>query len=118
MTVPVPASDGPYVVKGIHNIPFREMWNQPGLDMRARSFITLACVGAADTAFPIQTHVDAAMQSGDITYDEIREFVLHFAVYLGWPKASIVEQVVEESWARIQEEGGPVTLERPQVPGA
>src|SRR3978361_1390291 len=83
MTVPAPPSDSPYRQAGIANFVFGEMWCRPGLDMRARRWITLACVGAADTVVPITSHVYAAMKSGDISYEEMMEFVLHFAVYSG-----------------------------------
>jgi 4-carboxymuconolactone decarboxylase len=118
MTIPAPPSDSPYRQAGIANFVFGEMWNRPGLDMRARRWITLACVGAADTVVPITAHVYAAMKSGDISYDEMMEFVVHFAVYSGWPKASIMEQVIREQWARIVEEGGVVSMPKPEVPGA
>lgn len=118
MTMQPPVSDSPYRQAGIANFVFAEMWSRPGLDMRARRFITLACVGAAGTMVPITTHVYAAMNSGDVTYEEMMEFVLHFAVYQGWPKASIMEQVVREQWERIQKDGGPVRIEAPQRPGA
>lgn len=116
MTTPGPKADSPYYAAGIRNFVFGEMWCRPGLDMRSRRWITLACVAFAGTTVPIQTHFYAALKSGDITYEEMQEFVLHFAVYAGWPKASIIELTVREAWARIQAEGGPVPLERPVAP--
>jgi 4-carboxymuconolactone decarboxylase len=118
MTIPAPPSDSAYRQAGIANFVFAEMWSRPGLDMRARRWITLACVGAADTTVPITAHVYAAMKSGDISYDEMMEFVLHFAVYSGWPKASIMEQVVREQWAKIEAEGGIVAMPLPDRPAA
>ncbi|MDO7842205.1 carboxymuconolactone decarboxylase family protein [Sphingomonas immobilis] len=118
MTSPAPPPDSAYRQAGIANFVFAEMWSRPGLDMRTRRFITLACVGAADTAVPIMAHVYAAMKSGDVTYEEMMEFVLHFAVYSGWPKASILEQTVREQWERIQKEGGTVQMTLPVKPGA
>ena len=117
MTLPAPPPDSPYRAAGIRNFVFAEMWSRPGLDMRSRRWITLACVAAADTLVPIQTHIYAALKSGDITYEEMQEFVLHFAVYSGWPKASYVEQAAREAWARVQAEGGTVSLARPKAPG-
>jgi 4-carboxymuconolactone decarboxylase len=113
MTTPAPPADSPYRAAGIRNFVFAEMWSRPGLDMRSRRWITLACVAAADTVVPIKSHVYAALKSGDITFEEIQEFVIHFAVYSGWPKASFVEQVAREAWERVQSEGGTVSLKRP-----
>ena len=45
---------------------------------------------------PIRAHVRAAIASGDITVDEMREFALHLAGYAGWPIASIVDSTITE----------------------
>ena len=107
MHSPAPPVDRVYYGAGIANFVFGEMWSRPGLDRRSRRWITLACVGAADTAIPIRTHIYAALKSGDVTYEEMSEFVLHFAVYLGWPKASILQSTMEEQWEKVLSEGGP-----------
>jgi 4-carboxymuconolactone decarboxylase len=85
---------------------FGQVWPRPGLGRRERRWVTLVCVGAADAPQPIDDHVYAALNSGDLTLDEVLEFILHFAVYCGWPKASHVERVVRTQWASIQRERG------------
>ncbi len=45
--------------------------------------MTLACVAAADAEQPLREHVYAALNSGDLSITEMREAVLHFAVYAG-----------------------------------
>jgi len=94
----------PYTTAGILNFVFGEVWQRPGLSVRDRRFITLACVGLDDTVGPIQSHVYSALKSRDVSYDEMRELVLHFAAYSGWPKASYLDQVAAASWQRIQKE--------------
>lgn len=116
MHAPAPPADVPYYQAGIRAFVFGEMWSRPGLDMRSRRWITLACVACADTVVPITSHVYAALKSGDITLEEMLEFVLHYAVYSGWPKASILQQTVMEQWMRVQREGGPEKLEKPKRP--
>lgn len=112
-TFPAPPPHTPYTRNGIADFVFGEVWNRPGLDLKARRWITLACVAASDTVVPIQAHIYSALKSGDIGIEEMHEFVLHFAVYCGWPKASIVNQAVLDAWARIEEEGGTVTMKKP-----
>jgi 4-carboxymuconolactone decarboxylase len=73
-----------------------EVWARPGLSIRDRRWISLACTGASGMGYPVRTHVEAALKSGDISLEELEEFVLHFAVYAGWPKASLVNQMVVE----------------------
>ena len=79
---------------------------RPGLSRRDRRFVTLPCVAAADAEEPLRDHVYAALNSGDVTITEIRETVLHFAVYSGWPKASRFNMIVDEQWERIHRERG------------
>ncbi|ONH58737.1 carboxymuconolactone decarboxylase [Frankia sp. CcI49] len=85
---------------------FGEVWSRPGLSRRDRRWVTLTCVAAADAPGPIDDHVYAALNSGDIDLPAMLEFVLHFAVYCGWPKASHLEGVIARMSARIAQENG------------
>ncbi len=85
---------------------FGQVWARPGLSRRDRRWVTLTCVAAADSPQPIDDHVYAALESGDIELTAMLEFVLHFAVYCGWPKASHLEGAVMRQWARIEAEHG------------
>jgi 4-carboxymuconolactone decarboxylase len=85
---------------------FGQVWARPGLSRRDRRWVTLACVAAADAPGPIEAHVHAALASGDIELEALLEFVLQFAVYCGWPKASHVEGVIRRQWARLRDERG------------
>ena len=49
--------------------------------------------------------MSSALQSGDITLDELREAVAHFAVYQGFPKATTFHLAVEEAASRLAEGG-------------
>jgi 4-carboxymuconolactone decarboxylase len=99
--VGAPGRDRPYQDAGILNFVFGHMWKRPGLTRRDRRFITLACVGVSDSTIPVHSHVYSALRSGDVTTDEIREVVLQFAVYAGWPKASFLQSAVEEQLVKI-----------------
>ena len=106
MTRPYDRGSSPYNEAGLLDFLFADIWNRPGLSRRDRRWVTLACVGAADTVGPIEAHVYAAMNSGDMSVEEMQEFVLHFAVYCGWPKGSFLDQVVWSQHVRICEERG------------
>nr|WP_218617446.1 carboxymuconolactone decarboxylase family protein [Cryptosporangium aurantiacum] len=99
-----PARDNPYQGAGILNFVFGEMWVRPGLDMKARRLITVACVAFQDAPIPIDSHVYAALKSGDVSFDEMDELALHFAVYSGWPKASHLNGVIAAQQARVRAE--------------
>ncbi len=105
MTVAVPDGNSPFA-EGLVDFVFGEIWSRPGLSRRNRRFVTLACVAAADAINPLEQHVYAALNTGDVTINEMRETVLHFAVYAGWPKASRFNIVVDQEWARILAERG------------
>jgi 4-carboxymuconolactone decarboxylase len=74
-----------------------QVWSRPGLTHRERRWVTLTCV-AYDPTGPIDEQVYAAFESGDIELEAMLEFVLHFAVYCGWPKASALEGSIIEQW--------------------
>jgi 4-carboxymuconolactone decarboxylase len=117
MTVDPPEDTSPAISDGLIDFVFAEIWSRPGLSRRDRRFVTLACVAAADSDDPLEQHVYAALRSGDVSITEMRETVLHFAVYAGWPKASRFNMVVDVQWARLREEQGlPVTPPEPLLP--
>jgi 4-carboxymuconolactone decarboxylase len=101
MVLPAPPPFTPYFEAGIINFVFGEMWMRPGLDQRARRWITL--VGVADSAAstPIRTHTFAAMASGNASAGEMQEFVLQYAIHGSWPKASPIQAAVLEMADRV-----------------
>lgn len=103
--VPAPPRGIPYF-EAIRDYVFGDMWKRPGLSRRDRRWVTVPCVAFSDATTPIRSHVYSAMKTGDISVDEMRELVLQFAAYSGWPKGSFLQQVVEEENARIAGEGG------------
>ncbi|MEN4479315.1 carboxymuconolactone decarboxylase family protein [Mycolicibacterium cosmeticum] len=99
-----PTRDNPYQGAGILNFVFGEMWLRPGLGMKERRLVTVACVAWQDAPYPILSHVYAALKSGDVSFDEMDELALHFAAYYGWPKASHLNQVIGEQKQRVLDE--------------
>ena len=64
-----------------------EIWSRPGLDRRTRSCITLTALIALHRDEELEMHLRAALRNG-LTPDEIREVLLHSAVYCGVPAAN------------------------------
>jgi 4-carboxymuconolactone decarboxylase len=91
-----PAGQEPFSEQGVLGTVFAELWTRPGLADRDRRWISITCVCAAGSDAPIRQHIEAALDSGDITFDEMTEFVLHFAFYAGWPIASTAHRVLRE----------------------
>ena len=91
-----------YFDGGILNFVFGEMWNRPGLDQRARRWLTLVGVGNSSSSTPIRSHVWSAMASGNASREEMFEFVLQYAVHAGWPRASVMQGAVIEQAQRVE----------------
>ena len=75
------------------------VWNRDGLPLKTRSLITLAALTALKCPQEIKGHVRGALNNG-CTIEEIRETLLHCAVYAGVP-ASIdafraAQEVIDE----------------------
>ena len=69
--------------------------------------MTLSCVCAAGVVIPIQTHVYAAINSGDCTLDEVDEFGLHVATQLGWPKGQNINMYLIDADRQGRRRPGP-----------
>jgi 4-carboxymuconolactone decarboxylase len=101
MIFPAPPPAVAYFEAGILNFVFAEMWMRPGLDQRARRWITLVGVANSSSTIPIRSHTYAAMASGNATVQEMHEFVLQYAIHGGWPRASVMQAVVFEMGDRV-----------------
>lgn len=64
-----------------------EIWTRPGLTRQTRSMITLAMMVALNRGEEFRMHVRAALKNG-VTREEIKEVLLHAAIYCGVPAAN------------------------------
>jgi 4-carboxymuconolactone decarboxylase len=76
-----------------------EIWTRPGLDRKTRSSITLVALVALGRMDELELHLKAALRNG-LTPDEIKEVLLHCAVYCGVPAANsafaVAQRVLDE----------------------
>jgi 4-carboxymuconolactone decarboxylase len=79
-----------------------EIWARPGLDRKTRSCITLASLVALGREEELAMHVRAALRVG-LTPDQIKEVLLHSAIYCGVPAANGAFAVAQ----RVLDEVGP-----------
>lgn len=74
---------------------FAEVWNRPGLDLRARHLIAICGAASADTPSDIlDGYLTGALQQSLLTPAELREAALHFAVYGGWSRAAVLDRAI------------------------
>ncbi|HKY75782.1 MAG TPA: 4-carboxymuconolactone decarboxylase [Acidimicrobiia bacterium] len=72
-----------------------DVWARPGLDRRTRSCITVALLAALGRDRELAVHLRGALRNG-VTPDEIREVLMHTAVYAGAPAANSAFAVAQE----------------------
>jgi 4-carboxymuconolactone decarboxylase len=92
---PLPESDV-FSGRGIQATVFAEMWTRGVLSPRDRRLITLACVATSAVPSPVTTHVQAAMETGDLTFEEMQEVTFHLSFYTGWPQGSHMNVAMQE----------------------
>jgi len=59
-------------------------WTRPGLDRKTRSMLNLAMLTALGKPAELKLHVKGALANG-VSVEEIKEILLHAAVYCGIP---------------------------------
>jgi 4-carboxymuconolactone decarboxylase len=76
-----------------------EIWSRPGLDRRTRSCITITALVALGRFDELEIHIRAAQRNG-VANEEIKELLLHCAVYCGVPAANrafaVFQRVLDE----------------------
>lgn len=87
----------------INDHAWGSVWLRDGLPLKTRSLITLAALTALRASTELTGHVRGALNNG-CTVEEVREVLLHCAVYAGVPAAaealraadSVIQQVLNE----------------------
>ena len=77
-----------------------EVWTRPGLPRHTRSLLTVGLMVALNREAELRLHLRAAFNNG-VTRDEIREVLLHCAIYAGVPAANSAFHAAEEVFAQL-----------------
>jgi 4-carboxymuconolactone decarboxylase len=72
-----------------------EIWARPGLSRDTRSLLTLAMMIALNRGEELRMHLKAAFNNG-VTREQIKEVLLHSAIYCGVPAANSAFQMAAE----------------------
>ena len=65
-----------------------EIWTRPGIPRHTRSLLTIGLMIALNRGDELRMHLRAAASNG-VTAEEIREVLLHCAIYCGVPAANV-----------------------------
>ena len=71
----------------ITELVWGSVWTRPDLDRRTRSLITIGILASLGRREELELHLRASRNTG-ATLEEIREVLLHVAVYAGVPAAN------------------------------
>lgn len=83
-----------------------EVWTRPGLSRHTRSLLTIGLMVALNRPDELKLHLRAARNNG-VTPDEIKEVLLHCAIYAGVPAANAAFHTASEVLAEVQGSSSP-----------
>ena len=99
--MPAPPKGADYVADVVIDQVFAEIWTRPGLTRKERRWIAITCACASGAPFAMETHLGAALRSGDMTREELQEFVIMFAAYAGHPAATAARAALDAANAQL-----------------
>ena len=76
------------------------VWSRPGISRRERSMITIALLAALGHEEEVAMHVRASANTG-ASIDDVKEALLHVAVYAGVPAANRAFKVAKQAFREI-----------------
>ncbi|MBA3654324.1 MAG: carboxymuconolactone decarboxylase family protein [Actinobacteria bacterium] len=79
---------------------FAEIWTREGLSIRDRRLLLIGLLTGLGLDDVIGIQVDAALGTGELSADELREIVLFLTHYAGWPWGAKLNDLVERAVAR------------------
>ncbi len=77
------------------------VWSRPGVSKRERSMVTIALLAALGHDEEVAMHVRATVNTG-CSPDDIKEALLHVAVYAGVPAANRAFKIAKEELAKLE----------------
>jgi 4-carboxymuconolactone decarboxylase len=79
------------------------IWSRPGLDHKTRSQITIAMLVAMARLEELKLHVRATANTG-VSREEVKEIMMHAAIYAGVPAAYGAFSVAAQIFADMDKE--------------
>lgn len=77
------------------------VWSRPNWTKRERSIVTIALLAALGHHDEVAMHVRATTNTG-ATPDDLREAMLHVAIYAGVPAANTAIKIVKKTLAEME----------------
>ena len=88
----------------ITEVAWGSVWSRPGFSKRERSIVTIALLAALGHHDEVAMHIRATRNTG-ATMEDIKEAMLHVAIYAGVPAANHAIKVIKAAYAEMDAEG-------------
>lgn len=79
---------------------WHDVWGRPGLERPTRSLLTIVILAALGHHHELALHLRATANTG-ATMEEVKEALLHVAMYAGIPAANRAFAIAKEVYAEI-----------------
>ncbi|HSV39640.1 MAG TPA: carboxymuconolactone decarboxylase family protein [Nocardioidaceae bacterium] len=81
---------------------FADIWSRPGLADRDRRLLLIGLLAGSGGHDVLTIQIPAALASGDLDAETLREIVVFLAHYAGWPAAARLNSIVETEIAKAE----------------
>ena len=85
---------------------FGDIWSREGLSLRDRRMLLLGVVAAIGEWKVLPIQLDAVLANEELTEAELGEITIFLTHYVGWPRGSTLNGIVEERIAAHRKSGG------------
>lgn len=79
------------------------IWDRPGLDRKVKHLLTITLMAALGHEEELAMHIRATRQTG-VTADEVKEALMHVAVYAGVPMANSAIRIAKATFAEMEQQ--------------
>ena len=81
---------------------YGEVWTRDRyLTRRDRRIVSICCSAQLGVDSETSDHLRGALKTGDMTYEELQELVVHYAVYVGWPLGRHLDDLLVAAAAEV-----------------
>jgi len=81
---------------------FADIWSRPGLSDRDRRLLLIGLLAGTGAQDVLTIQVPAALASGDLDAETLREIVIFLCHYAGWPNGARLNSLVEETITKAE----------------
>ena len=78
---------------------FAEVWTRPALDIGPRRLVVMGVLAAQHHFDVLGRQFERALDTGELTVDQVREIALHLIPYVGYPSSGELYRVSETAIA-------------------